>query len=345
MKKYFKNILSILLILVTLLSNTLPIYAAEKPFAGKNAEVLNSDEGRYKVTVSVPGKTEKILHNEVILMLDASDSQGSNWTSVKESIMTIAEAVLPQTLKNRQKATMAITLMGFGVSGKTVLQDVVSIDELEEKLNALPTNDAFLNGQSATNCEVGFTHIENYINSHKDDIRDAYVIYVSDGRSNASEDLLELQFWQENPSWWFGGYRNLEDLVKFLFRGGKVQGHPYECDFYWLLDGKDTVNATDTVLGYTRENIIEKFLEKAPVTNKIQALENKIATTTEQSELDKLNLEKQSWEQINSRFVDIDGTPKYIFKGLDTVPDTTPDQEQMLIDLLKEDIDGLFNKM
>lgn len=346
MNKYFKKFLSIILLLLTILTNTLPIYAAEKPFAGKNAEVLSEDEGRYKVTVSVPGKTEKILHNEVILMLDASDSQGANWTSVKESIMTIANSVLPQTLKNRNKATMAITIMGFGVSGKTVLQDVVSVEELQKKLDELPTNDAFLNGQSATNCEVGFTHIQNYINSHKDDIRDAYIIYVSDGKSNASEELIDLQFWPENPSWWFGGYKQLEPLVKFLFRGGKVQGHPYECEFYWLLDGKDTVNATDTVLGYTRENIIEKFLELDVVNNKITSIENKITSTIDQTELEKLNLEKQTWEQIQSRFVtDSNGTEKYIYKGTETVPSTTEEQEQMLIDLLKEDIDGLFNKM
>lgn len=346
MNKYLKKVLSIILILLSLLTNTLPIYAAEKPFAGKNAKVINEDEGRYKVTVSVPGETEKILHNEVILMLDASDSQGANWTSVKESIMTIAQAVLPQTLSNPDKATMAITIMGFGVSGKTVLQDVVSLDELQKKLEELPSNDAFLNGQSATNCEVGFTHIQDYVTSHKDDIRDAFVIYVSDGRANASEELLELQFWPENPSWWFGGYKELESLVKFLFKGGKVQGHPYECEFYWLLDGKDTVDATDTVLGYTRENIIEKFLELDDVTNKIASINTQIAATTDVTELKKLNSEKQIWEQIQSRFVtDSNGTSKYIYKGTETVPSTTEEQEQMLIDLLKEDIDTLFNKM
>lgn len=346
MKKSFKNFFSILLLFIILFTNTLPLYAAEKPFAGKNAEVINGEEGRYKVTVSVPGKTEKILHNEVILMLDASDSQGANWTSVKESIMTIARAVLPQTLSNRKKATMAITIMGFGVSGKTVLQDIVSIDELEQKLNALPTNDAFLNGQSATNCEVGFTHIQDYLTNHKDDIRDAFVIYVSDGKSNASEELIDLQFWPENPAWWFGGYKQLEPLVKFLFRGGKVQGHPYECEFYWLLDGKDTVNATDSVLGYTRENIIEKFLEQNTVLNKINSIENKISSATSQTEVEQLTLEKQSWDQINSRFLpDTNGITKYIYAGNSTIPATTKEQEQMLIDLLKEDIDGLFNKM
>lgn len=39
--------------------------------AGKKAEILNEEEGRYKVTVSVPGETTEITHSEVIIMLDA----------------------------------------------------------------------------------------------------------------------------------------------------------------------------------------------------------------------------------------------------------------------------------
>lgn len=348
MNKLFKKICSLLLTFLILFNSSANIIAiaAEKPFAGKNAEVLNSEEGRYKVTVSVPGQTEKILHNEVILMLDASDSQGSNWTSVKESIMTIAKAVLPETLAKREKATMAITLMGFGVSGKTVLQDIVSTQELEQKLNELPTNDAFLNGQSATNCEVGFTYIKDYIKKHGDDIRDAYIIYVSDGKSNASEEPLALQNWPENPSWWFGGYKQLEPLVQFLFKGGKVQGHDFPGEFYWLLDGKDTVNATDSVLGYTRENIIEKFLDKSQVTSKLNSINTKLSSETDPTILETLNQEKQTWEQIESKFVlDADNNYKYIYTGNETIPATTEDEEQLLIDLLKQDINGLFTKM
>lgn len=351
-----KKICTLLLVLIILFSNinTLVVNATE-PFsgttspildpetkvtlAGKKAEAIDEDEGRYKITVSVPGETKQILHNEVILMLDASDSQGANWTSVKESIMSIGKTVLPQTIENTDKAVMAVTVMGFGVSGKTVLEDVFSVEDLEKKLNALPSNDAFLNGQSATNCEVGFTHIKDYIENHNDKLKNAYVIYVSDGRSNASEEPVAYQNWQENPSWWFGGYRDLEKLVKFLFKGGVVQGHNFDGEFYWLLDNKNTVDATDKILGYTRENIIEKFLEKTTVETKLTQLEQTLASSTDSEQLQNLTLQKETWEKILSRFI-VDGeNTKYVFN------DTTDEEEQLLIDLLKEDINSLFNKM
>lgn len=259
--------------------------------------------------------------------------------------MTIGKSVLPETIKNTDEATMAVTIMGFGVSGKTVLQDVFSTQELEKKLNELPTNDAFLNGQSATNCEVGFTHIENYIKEHDKKLNRAYVIYASDGKSNASEELVAYQNWQENPSWWFGGYKTLDSLVKFLFKGGVVQGHNFDGEFYYLLDGKDTVDATDNVLGYTRENIIEKFLEKNKVEEKLAQIENQILSSTNDDELQTLTLNKQNYEEILSRFVTDGDESFYVYSGANVATPTTKEQEQLLIDLLKEDINSLFNKM
>lgn len=359
MKKSTKKLCVLLIILITLISSITPsiVHAANEisgetdnttnsiNIASKNAEVIDSKEGRYKVTVSVPGEQPEILHDEVIIMLDASDSQGSNWSSVKQSIISIGNSVLPQTIKNVDEATMAVTVMGFGVSGKTVLQDVFSVQELEKKLDELPTNDAFLNGQSATNCEVGFTHIEKYIENHNNKLNRAYVIYASDGRSNASEELVAYQNWQENPSWWFGGYKDLESLVKFLFKGGVVQGHNFDGEFYYLLDGKDTVDATDNVLGYTRENIIEKFLDITTVQSKISQIENQILSEENEETLKTLTSEKETWEEILSRFIEDGDTYKYVYNGTDDVSSTTKEQEQLLINLLKEDINSLFNKM
>ena len=359
MKNSVKKLCVLLLIFITLISsiNPLIVNAANNissetdnstntiDIASKNAEIIDSKEGRYKVTVSVPGEQPEVLHNEVIIMLDASDSQGSNWTSVKQSIMSIGNSVLPQTITNTNEAAMAVTVMGFGVSGKTVLQDVFSVQELEKKLDELPTNDAFLNGQSATNCEVGFTHIENYIENHNNKLNKAYIIYVSDGRANASEEPISYQNWQENPSWWFGGYKDLESLVKFLFKGGVVQGHNFDGEFYYLLDGKNTVDATDNVLGYTRENIIEKFLDITTVQSKISQIENQILSEENEETLKTLTSEKETWEEILSRFVEDENTYKYVYNGTDEVSSTTEEQEQLLINLLKEDINSLFNKM
>lgn len=334
------KLISLLIVLATLLSlcvpslattpdveteveNTETIYTTLPILGGKNATLVDKETNRYRVKVSVPGEDPEIVHNELILMLDASDSQGSNWTSVKESVMFIGETVLPQTIDNPARATIAITLMGFGCSGKTVLQDIYSVEELEKQLNALPTNDAFLNGQSATNCEVGFTHIENYITEHEDKIKEAFVIYVSDAKSNTSEEPVRYQDWPSNPSWWFS-YKSLEAIAKAIFTGCKVQGHTYDGELKRILNGQDPLNATVSVFNLTRENIITQYLTKDLVDNKIASLD-----TTDTNA-------QTTWANIASRFtLGIDNEYHYQYT------DTTTEELNLLSELLLSDFNNL----
>lgn len=44
-----------------------------------------------------------------------------------------------------------------------------------------------LYGRSSTNCEAGFTGVQEYIANHADHLKDAYVIFISDGNINTDE--------------------------------------------------------------------------------------------------------------------------------------------------------------
>lgn len=89
MKSSIIKLCTLLLIITLLISTIKPLIVSaadnntttsqnEISIASKIAEPIDEKEGRYKVTVSVPGEQTEILHDEIIIMLDASDSQGSN---------------------------------------------------------------------------------------------------------------------------------------------------------------------------------------------------------------------------------------------------------------------------
>lgn len=86
----------------------------EFKLADKKAEYVetDSDEQRYRISLTVPGYEEDPIKNEVVVILDASDSQGSNWPSVKESILSIGNSVLNETSKTFDNN---LTIIGFGI--------------------------------------------------------------------------------------------------------------------------------------------------------------------------------------------------------------------------------------
>ena len=76
---------------------------------GKKAAQPLVTPGRYEVTVSVPGAVETEEYSEIIVMVDASSSQGANLQKLKAMLVRLAEDVL------HDDGSMRLTLMGFGM--------------------------------------------------------------------------------------------------------------------------------------------------------------------------------------------------------------------------------------
>ncbi|MBQ9854599.1 MAG: VWA domain-containing protein, partial [Clostridia bacterium] len=154
-------------------------FSEENITAKKSSALQNRDENRYGIEIQVPGKDGDNRHDEVILMVDGSYSMDNEWPAMKEAINTIGEAVL------NGSGNTQLTLMAFGMGDNIVLKHTKSASDLAASLGALPGN--LLYGRSSTNCEAGFTGVAEYIANHDSSLKDAYVIFISDGRVNTDE--------------------------------------------------------------------------------------------------------------------------------------------------------------
>jgi len=134
------------------------------------------------------------MHDEVILMVDGSYSTDEEWDTVRNAIVKIGETVLEGS------GNTQLTLMTFGMGDNIVFSHVQDVSELSgpEKLPELPGG--LLYGRSSTNCEAGFTGIEEYIDSHDSSLNDVYVVFISDGRTNTDETPYNFYNWTQN-SW------------------------------------------------------------------------------------------------------------------------------------------------
>jgi len=150
--------------------------------------------GRYELEVQVPGGDGREMHDEVILMVDGSYSTDEEWDTVRNAIVKIGETVLEGS------GNTQLTLMTFGMGDNIVFSHVQDVSELSgpEKLPELPGG--LLYGRSSTNCEAGFTGIEEYIDSHDSSLNDVYVVFISDGRTNTDETPYNFYNWTQN-SW------------------------------------------------------------------------------------------------------------------------------------------------
>lgn len=186
MAKKFKKMLAMMLTLVMVVSS-ISITAFAEPdrtvdseqLGKKSAELLDRENNRYEVKIEVPGKDGDNRHDEVILMVDGSYSLDQEWPEMKKAINKIGETVLDG------KGVTQLTLMAFGMGDNEVLVHAKTADELAAALGELPGN--LLYGRSSTNCEAGFTGVAEYIANHDDTLKDAHVIYISDGRINTDE--------------------------------------------------------------------------------------------------------------------------------------------------------------
>ena len=122
--------LSIIMILVILFGSINVAYAdgdaQDIKIANKTAELVTGSSDRYKVTVEVPGENPDRPHNEIILIMDASDSHGSNWNGVKSALLNIGKQALENNANNNR-----ITLIGFAISDKIVESGIDTYEELE----------------------------------------------------------------------------------------------------------------------------------------------------------------------------------------------------------------------
>ncbi len=270
----------------------------------KNVYNLSGNKLLYRVETH-QGKLDNI-HNEVILMIDASTSNGANWNKIKSMLVGIGEELLDGTGRYQ------ITLMGFGFSDKLVVKGIKSVEELNEVL--LDPDLEFLYGRSASNCEAAVAGVYDYLNSI-DDLNEATVIYVSDSASNMSDEPIDWEnyYKEENKSWRFNSMS-----VKIL------------ASMVWdvelqriMLEGNETP-ATRDVFGIKYENLVKEYLVKDDVeamivtlNDELSELDSQKATATEsqlvtlEEEIHLVKNDIAALNEIKELFVDGSYTGSY----------------------------------
>ncbi len=151
----------------------------------KEADKLTGP-GEYEITLSVPGAFDSTAYNEMIVMVDASLSQSGNFGKLKELLIGLGEQVLSDD------GSMRLTLMGFGV-GPRRAGSFYSVEQLKDFL-ATAAQDDLLQERSATNCEVGFEYVDQYIRNSSN-LKNAVVVYTSDGGANADQTPMDWSKW------------------------------------------------------------------------------------------------------------------------------------------------------
>lgn len=232
MQKKLNCLTSIMMAFAMIFTLCMPLNASaetsQESLADKTAELLNRNENRYEVKVKVPGEDAKNKHDEVIMMVDGSYSGDDEWPQMKETIIEVAKAVL------NGNGNTQLTLMAFGMGDNMVIDHVKDVDTISTFLGNLPGS--LLYGRSSTNCEAGFTGVEEYIDQHDDTLNKANVIFISDAEINTDETPYNFYNWKENT--WLK--YSPEDIVK-----GTLEG---ECDAI-INGGKDKSQAYIDVFG------------------------------------------------------------------------------------------------
>lgn len=202
MNKTIKKLSSLLLAVLMILSLAVSAAAAGSDdgytFEGlgsKTAEKLVRP-GQYEITVSVPGAVETEEYSEIIVMVDASSSQGANLNKLKTMLINLAEDVL------HNDGSLRLTLMGFGM-GPARVGSFYNAETLAAYLENVTQAD-LRQGVSATNCEAALQFVEDYVDASSK-LHQTYVIFTSDGMTNMDETPFALSTWQAHPEWWMSG--------------------------------------------------------------------------------------------------------------------------------------------
>ncbi len=192
-----KKLRSVFIFLITVLllaGSTLPACAAavvnsfEFEKIGEKTASPTGSEGEYEVRVDVPGRFETTGYNELIIMVDASTSQSGNFPILKQMLLGLAKELVAED------SSIHITLMGFGVGPKHAgtFSSYASLAAFLETA----TQEDLLQERSATNCEVGFEFVREYIEG-SDKLKNAIVLFTSDGEANLDETPRDWSKWAD----------------------------------------------------------------------------------------------------------------------------------------------------
>lgn len=122
-------------------------------------------------------------------MVDASTSQSRNFPILKQMLTGLAKELFSED------SSIHITLMGFGVGPKHA-GTFNSLASMEAFLETA-TQDDLLQERSATNCEVGFEFVREYIES-SDKLKNAIILFTSDGEANLDETPRDWSKWNDS---------------------------------------------------------------------------------------------------------------------------------------------------
>ncbi len=212
----------------------------------KDVYTIEGNKLLYRVETH-QGKMEDI-HNEVVLMIDASTSNGANWNKVKSMLIGIGDELLDGSGRYQ------ITLMGFGFSDKIVKTGIKSKEELNETLE--DPNLEFLYGRSSTNCESGLVGVKEYLESIND-LNEATVIFISDSAANMSDEEIPWENWSddENASWRYNKYS--VEVLSLMF----LQDY----ELVRIIETGKPAPATEEILKLNYKTIVKRFLTEEAV--------------------------------------------------------------------------------
>ncbi len=197
---------------------------------GEKTALQNPESaGEYEITLQVPGTSQKTQHTEIIIMADASDSisNGGNWPHFKNMVNALGANLLSDS------TTLKLTLMGFGIGAKHA-GTFNTPQELFDFMDTA-TADDFLQERSATNCEVGFTFVEEYINSSTN-IDRTYVLYLSDAGANMTEKRFDISNWEHYT-------------VSYM-------SYLVNCEVFHILEGSDPLAVTQSLFPTVCQDLI-----------------------------------------------------------------------------------------
>lgn len=216
MKDIVRRSASLLLVVMMIFSLSATVWAAENDgyefndLGEKTAESLVKP-GQYEITVGVPGAVVTEQYSEVIIMVDASSSQGSNLGKLKTMLVDIAEEIL------HNDGSVRLTLMGYGM-GPANIGSFYNAETLEAYLAGVTQRD-LRQGVSATNCEAALEFVHEYVNN-SEKLEQTVVIFTSDGMTNMDETPFALSAWVEHPEWYASG-ATIADIAS-LAAGGQM---------------------------------------------------------------------------------------------------------------------------
>ncbi len=261
--------------------------------ATDNAEVFD-------ITVSVPG-AESEAYNEVIMMVDASDSVKNKLATLKGALIELAEGVLNDT------GNVRVTVMGFGV-GPKLFGQFSNTDELRAAVNNMTQAD-LMQGRSATNCEAALQFLYDYVDS-SENLNKAYIFFTSDGNANEDETVRDFTAWADPESGWYWNSRYPKQTMLNYFVGVQMD---------YVLSGGEFLPSVKTMFA-SESNAIEndpmflEFQDKMEDVQELQEQQEKLEKQKADLEKDQEKLEGKI-EKLEEDIEDLENTSAVTASG------------------------------